>query len=100
MLGQTYGFLFSLADLLRYAVDRISAAIAAKAGAPLDPIKPPKRYQVPRVPQPRLAYVLVVGTLLLACPIALAFADREHPRKPTASPPARTNDGGEQGDSK
>lgn len=96
MIGQTYGFLFSLADLLRYCVDRISATAAAKAGAPLEPVKPPKRYQVPRIPQPRLAYVLVVGTLLLACPIALAFASRDHPQKPTTSP-AHGADGAGQG---
>jgi hypothetical protein len=74
ILGQTFGLLFSLADLLRYTIDRVLAALAAKAGNPIEAVKPPKQYKVPTIPPPRLAYVVVLGTLLLACPLALAFA--------------------------
>jgi len=76
VLGQTFGFLFSLADLLRYGFDRVISLIEAKLGAPATPIKPPQRYQVPRIPTPKSTYVMAVGVLLIACPVALVAAGK------------------------
>lgn len=74
ILGQLLGFLFSLADLLRYGFDRVVSLIEKKIGVPATPIKPPLRYHVPRIPTPKSTYVVAIGILLIACPIALAAA--------------------------
>jgi hypothetical protein len=85
VIGQTFEFLFSLADLLRYGFDRLAATIAAIFGVSVEPVKPFKRYEIPDLPQPRLAYVIVIGVLFIACPLALAAVPHHEGQKQSDS---------------